>query len=189
MKSVLYRCVNLEKSLLYLQSGHSIPEGATLLFRAFLYIFVFLIPSLFSEVAGSSLGSFLYFYSKRMREVQWSPDIDELTRYSRLDKIWIKHDFQARYVIVVINYNSTLSFWNQKEQCPFVTFEHSYFEESCQKKCTRQSRKELLVALNSIKYAYFSKCYLERFASISTPEKWTTNVAQRKTHDVKRDFK
>ena len=100
-------------------------------FGRLLYIFVFLIPSLFSEVAGSSLGSFLYFYSKRMREVQWSPDIDELTRYSRLDKIWIKHDFQARYVIVVINYNSTLSFWNQKEQCPFVTFEHSYFEESC----------------------------------------------------------
>ena len=33
-----------------------------------------------------------------------------------------------------------------------------------------------------IKYAYFSKCYLERFASISAPEKWTTNVAQRKKH-------
>ena len=31
-----------------------------------------------------------------------------------------------------------------------------------------------------IKYAYFVKCYLERFASISDPEKWTTNVAQRK---------
>ena len=39
-----------------------------------------------------------------------------------------------------------------------------------------------------IKYAYFSKCYLERFASISAPEKWTTNVSQRKQH-VKRDFK
>ena len=38
-----------------------------------------------------------------------------------------------------------------------------------------------------IKYAYFSKCYLERFAPISAPEKWTTNVAQRKKH-VKRDF-
>ena len=31
-----------------------------------------------------------------------------------------------------------------------------------------------------IKYAYFVKCYLERFVSISDPEKWTTNVAQRK---------
>ena len=39
-----------------------------------------------------------------------------------------------------------------------------------------------------IKYAYFVKCYLERFASISDPEKWTTNVAQRRKH-VKRDFK
>ena len=39
-----------------------------------------------------------------------------------------------------------------------------------------------------IKYAYFSKCYLEQFASISAPEKWTTNVAQRKKQ-VKRDFK
>ena len=33
-----------------------------------------------------------------------------------------------------------------------------------------------------------SKCYLERFASINAPEKWTTNVSQRKKH-VKRDFK
>ena len=39
-----------------------------------------------------------------------------------------------------------------------------------------------------IKYAYFSKCYLERMASISAPEKWTTNVAQRKKH-VKHDVK
>ena len=38
-----------------------------------------------------------------------------------------------------------------------------------------------------IKYAYFVKCYLEQFASISDPEKWTTNVTQRKKH-VKRDF-
>ena len=29
-----------------------------------------------------------------------------------------------------------------------------------------------------MKYAYFVKCYLNRFASISDPEKWTTNVAQ-----------
>ena len=31
-----------------------------------------------------------------------------------------------------------------------------------------------------IKYAYFSKWYLERFPSIGAPEKWTTNVVQRK---------
>ena len=31
-----------------------------------------------------------------------------------------------------------------------------------------------------IEDAYFVKCYLERFASFSDPEKWTTNVAQRK---------
>ena len=39
-----------------------------------------------------------------------------------------------------------------------------------------------------IKYAYFSKCYLERFASISAPEKWTTNVSQRKKHVITRDI-
>ena len=39
-----------------------------------------------------------------------------------------------------------------------------------------------------IKYTYFVKCYLKRFASISDPEKWTTNVAQWEKH-VKRDFK
>ena len=39
-----------------------------------------------------------------------------------------------------------------------------------------------------IKYTYFVKCYLKRFASISDPEKWTTNVAQRKKH-LKHDFK
>ena len=33
------------------------------------------------------------------------------------------------------------------------------------------------------------KCYLERFAYISDPEKWTTNVGQRKKKHVKRDFK
>ena len=37
------------------------------------------------------------------------------------------------------------------------------------------------------KYTHFVKCYLERFASNSDPEKWTTNVAQRKKH-LKRDF-
>ena len=31
-----------------------------------------------------------------------------------------------------------------------------------------------------IRYAYFVKYYLERFTSISDPEKWTTNVVQRK---------
>ena len=46
-----------------------------------------------------------------------------------------------------------------------------------------------------IKYACFVKCYLERFASISDPEKRTTNVAQQtnkqtnKQKNVKLDFK
>ena len=31
-----------------------------------------------------------------------------------------------------------------------------------------------------IKYAYFVKCCFNQFASISDPEKWTKNVAQRK---------
>ena len=31
-----------------------------------------------------------------------------------------------------------------------------------------------------ITYAYFVKCYLQWFASVSDPEKWTKNVAQRK---------
>ena len=31
-----------------------------------------------------------------------------------------------------------------------------------------------------IKYTYFVKCYLERFASITDPEKCITNVAQQK---------
>ena len=46
-----------------------------------------------------------------------------------------------------------------------------------------------------IEDAYFVKCYLERFASFSDPEKWTTNVAQRKQNKqtkkkhVKHDLK
>ena len=35
-----------------------------------------------------------------------------------------------------------------------------------------------------IKYADFVKCYLERFASISYPEKKTTNVAKKNTLDI-----
>ena len=53
---------------------------------------------------------------------------------------------------------------------------------------SRPPVKSLTPAGHLIKYAYFSKCYLEQFASISAPEKWTTNVAQRKKQ-VKRDFK
>ena len=39
-----------------------------------------------------------------------------------------------------------------------------------------------------IKYAYYVKWYLERFASVSDPKKWTTYAAERKKH-VKHDFK
>ena len=41
-----------------------------------------------------------------------------------------------------------------------------------------------------IKYVYFVKCYFNRFASVSDPEKKATNTAQwKKKKHVKRDFK
>ena len=87
---------------------------------------VFLTPSLFSEGRRGQLGLILMHLFKVYARNAMT-DIDKFTRYSWLDKIWIIHECQASYVMVVrvIKYNSTLSFWNQKERCPFVTFEHS----------------------------------------------------------------
>ena len=84
-------------------------------------------------------------------------------------------------------------YWNAWFIIKEITFRRSAVYNGCSKQAFR---KENDLNFNSdhlrhdylFKYAYFSKCYLKRLASISAPEKWTTNVSQRKKH-VKRDFK
>ena len=79
-----------------------------------------------------------------------------------------------------------LTFNPTKKTLQFIFCNSVRSEIACYYFCSSHLRHDYL-----IKYAYFSKCHLERFASISAPDlksELQNNVSQRKKH-MKRDFK